>query len=137
MNPLRDCHLRTHQMLRGHTKIFARAYHLQPNNVSHAAVERTMCHAGIESASFTPSTEPQWELTLTELLPPYRLGSGRRSRSDWRKLKIPSTSCALAARGREPSTNLLAGLDAPFASARLGKMTSYVNKWSPLDGAQK
>jgi len=27
------CHLRTHQTLRGHTRIFARAYYLRPNNV--------------------------------------------------------------------------------------------------------
>ena len=31
-----------HQILRGHTRIFARAYYLWPNNVSHVAVGRTM-----------------------------------------------------------------------------------------------
>jgi len=34
-----------------------------------------------------------------------------------RKLSIPSTFRTLAARRGEPSTNLLAGLDDPFASA--------------------
>ena len=38
VNPPRDCHLRTHQILRGHTWIFARAYYLRLNNVSHVAV---------------------------------------------------------------------------------------------------
>jgi len=36
-DPLRDCHLRTHQTLRGHTRIFVRAYYLGPNNASHVA----------------------------------------------------------------------------------------------------
>jgi len=60
MNPLRDCHLRTHQILRGHTRIFARAYFLRPNNVSHVAAGRTMCHAGTKSArpSIAPLPEP-------------------------------------------------------------------------------
>jgi len=74
--------------LRGHTRIFERAYYLRPNNASHVAVARTMCHAGTKSArpSITPSPEPQWGLTLIEPLRPYYLGSGRRSRSDGGKL---------------------------------------------------
>ena len=69
MNPLRDCHLRTHQILRGHSRIFARAYYQRPNNVFHVAVTRTMCHAGAKSTrpSITPSPEPLWGLTLIEL----------------------------------------------------------------------
>jgi len=116
MNPLRVCHLRTHQALSGHIRIFARAYCLRPKNTSHVAVGRTMCHAGTKSArpSISPSPEPQWGLTLTEPFRPYYLASGRRSE---RKLSSPSTSRTLAARRREPSTNLLAGLDAPFTSA--------------------
>jgi len=113
MNPLRDCHLRTHQILRRHTRIFARAYYPRPNSVSHVVVGRTTCHAGTKSArpSIAPSPEPQWGLTLIEPLRPYYLGSGRRSRSDGRKLSIPSTSRTLAARRGEPSTNILTGLD--------------------------
>jgi len=118
VNPLRDCHLRTHQTLRGHTRIFARTY-LRPSNLSHVATGRTMCYAGTKSVrpSIAPLPEPQWGLTLIELLRPYYLGSGRRIWSDGRKLSIPSTSRTLAARRREPSTNLLDGLEAPFASA--------------------
>ena len=119
MNPLRDNYLRTHQTLRGHIRIFARAYHRRPNNASHVAVGRTMCHAGTKSArpSIAPSSEPRWGLNLIEPLRPYYLGSGRRSRSDGRKLLILSTSRTLAARRGEQSTNLLAGLDPLFTSA--------------------
>jgi len=119
MNPLGDCHLRTHQTLRGHTRNFARDYHLQPNNVSHMDVERTMCHAGTKSArpSIAPSPKPQWGLTWIEQLCPCYLGYNRRSRNDGRKPLIPSTSHTLAARRGELSTNLLAGLDTPYASA--------------------
>ena len=69
MNLLRDCYLRTHQILRGHTRIFARAYFLQLNYV---AVAKTMCHVGIKSARpfIAPSSELQWGLTLTEPLRP-------------------------------------------------------------------
>jgi len=87
MIPLRDCRLRTQQILRGHSKIFVRAYFLRPNNVSHVGARRTMCHAGTKSArpSNAPSPEPRWGLTLIEPLRPYYLGSGRRNRSDGRK----------------------------------------------------
>jgi len=44
VNPSRDCHLRTHQRLRGHTRIFTRVYFLRLDNVFHVAVGRTMCH---------------------------------------------------------------------------------------------
>ena len=70
MNPLRDCHLRTHQILRGHNRNFARAYFLRPNNVGlpHVVARRTMCHAGTKSVrpSTAPLPEPQWGLTLIE-----------------------------------------------------------------------
>jgi len=95
MNPLRDCNLRTpdtskntsNTSKRGHTRIFARAYFLRPNNVSHVAAGRTMCHAGTKSArpSIAPLPEPQWGLIPIEPLRPYYLGSGRRSRDDGRK----------------------------------------------------
>ena len=100
--------------MRGHTRIFARAYYLRPNNASHVVVGRTMCHAGTKGTkpSIAPSPEPWWGLTLIEQLLTYCLVSGR-SRSDGRKLSIPLTSSTLAARRGEPSTNLLAGLDAP------------------------
>ena len=105
--------------IEGHTRIFARAYYLQTNNASHVAVGRTMCRAGEKSArhSISPSPEPQWGLTLIELLRPYYLDSGRRSRSDGRKWSISSNSRTLAVRRGEASTNTLAGPDAPFTSA--------------------
>ena len=104
MNPLRDCHLWTHQILRGSTRMFVRAYFLRPNNVSHVAAGRTMCHAGTKSArpSIAPVAKPQWGQTLKEPLRPYYLGSGRRNRSDGRS---PSTSRTLAARRGEQSKN--------------------------------
>jgi len=103
VNPLRECYLRTHKMLRGHTRIFARAYYPRLNNVSNVAVGRTMCHAGIKSArpSIASSSESQWELTLIELSCPYYLDMNRRSRSDGRKLSIPSTSRTLATKHGE------------------------------------
>jgi len=54
---------------------------------THVTAGRTMCLAGTKSArpSIAPLSEPQWGLTLIELLRPYYLGSGRRSRSDRRK----------------------------------------------------
>jgi len=45
VNPLRACYLRTHQISRGFTKIFARDCYPRTNNVSHVVVERTMWHA--------------------------------------------------------------------------------------------
>jgi len=118
LNPSRDCHLRTHQILRGHTMISARAYFLWLNNVSHVAARITMCHAGTKSArpSIAPLSEPQWGLPLTEPPRHYSLNYNT-SRSDGRKLSTPSTSRTPAARCGEQSTNLLAGLDAPPACA--------------------
>jgi len=91
---------------------------LRLNNVSHVAAGRTMCHGGTKSArsSIAPSSEPQWGLTLIEPFRPYYLDYNR-SRSDGRKLSIPSTSRTLSTRRSEQSTNLLAGLGVPFASA--------------------
>ena len=132
MNPLRDCHLQTHQTFRGHTRIFARAYYLRSNNASHVAVGRTMCHAGTKSArpSIDPSSEPRWWLTLIEPLSPYHLGSGRRCWSDGRKLSIPSTSRTVAAGRGEPSTNLLPGVDVLFTSAPSLQTPSPRNSWT-------
>jgi len=67
--------LDTSNILRGHTKIFMRASYLQPNNVSHMVITRTMCHAGTRSArpSIAPSSKLQWGLTLIEPLCPYFL----------------------------------------------------------------
>jgi len=97
---------------------FCETYFLQLNNVSHVAAGRTMCHAGTKSARpfIAPLSEPQWGLPLTEPPRPYTLDCNR-SRSDGRKLSTPSTSRTPATRHGEPSTNLLAGLDAPLACA--------------------
>jgi len=121
----------TQQILRGHTRILARVYFPRPNNVSHVAAGRTMCHAGIKSArpSVVLSPEPQWVLTLIEPLRPYYLDLNRRSRSDNRRLSIPSTSRTLAARRGEPSTKLLAGLDSPLARAPSRQNPSPRNLW--------
>jgi len=51
--------------------------------------------------------QAQWGLTLIEPLRPDCLGYNRRSRSDGRKLLIPSTCRTLAARRGEQSTNLI------------------------------
>ena len=93
VNPSRDCHLPTHQILIGHTGISARAYFLRLNNISHVAAGRTMCHAGTKSArtSIAPLSEPQWGLPLTEPPHPYSLDYNRRSRSDRRKLSTGVT----------------------------------------------
>ena len=98
-------------------QILERGYYPRPNNVSRVVAGRNMRHAGTKnSRSF--SSEPQWGLTLIEPLRPSYLSYNRRSRSDRMKLLIPSTSRTLAARRGEPSTNLLAGLDAPLACAQ-------------------
>ena len=74
-------------MSKGHTSIFARAYYPRPNNVSHVAVGRTMCHAAIKSTgpSIRASSDPQSELTLIEPLCPY-YHHWKRSRSNGGKL---------------------------------------------------
>ena len=127
----RDFHLRTHQILRGDTRIFARAYFLRLNNVSHVAVGRTICHAGTKSArpSIAPLSEPQWWLPLTEPPHPYSLDYNRRSRSDGRKLSNPSTSRTPAARRGEHSINLLAGLGTPLVFAPAQKIPLPRNSW--------
>ena len=131
MNPSRDCHLRTHKILRKHTRISARAYILRLNNVSDVAAGRTMCHAGTKSArsSIAPLSEPQWGLPLTEPPSPYSHDYNRRSRSDGRKLSTQSTFRTLAERRGEPSTNLLAGQDAPPACAPSQQIPSPRNWW--------
>jgi len=62
VNPSRDYHLRTHQILRGHTRISARAYFLRLNKVSHVAAGRIKCHAGTKNTrpSIARLSEPQW-----------------------------------------------------------------------------
>ena len=131
VNPSRDCHLWTHQILRGHTRISARAYFLRLNNVSHVAAGRTMCHARIKSArpSIAPLSEPHWGLLLTEPPRSYSLDYNKRSRGGGRKLSTPSTSRTPAARGGEQSTNLLAGLDAPLNCAPSQQIPSPHNSW--------
>jgi len=113
-----------------HTRIFVRAYFLRLNNVSHVAVGRSMCHAGTKSVlrpSIAPLSEPQRGLPLTEPPCPYSHDYNRRSRSDGRKLSTSSTSRTPAARRREQSTNLLAGLDAPLACAPSRRILSPRN----------
>ena len=90
-----------------------------------------MCRAGTTSAwpSIAPSSEAQWGLTLIEPPCPYYLDYNRRSRSDGRKLSISSTSRTLATRRGKPSTNLLAGLDAPLACAPSRQTPSPRNSW--------
>ena len=85
VNPSRDCHLRTRQILRGHTRISARAYFLRQNNVSHVAAGRTMCHAGTKSVrpSIAPLSDPQWGLPLTE--PPCLSRLQQKKQEQWEK----------------------------------------------------
>ena len=83
----------------------------------------------ISPPSIALLSEPQWGLPLTEPLRPYSLDYNRRSRSDGRKLSTPSTSRTPAARRGEPSTNLLAGLDAPPACAPSRQIPSPCNWW--------
>jgi len=128
VNPLRDNHLRTHQILSGHTRIFARACYPRINNVSHVAVARTMYHVATKSvrSSIAPSSELHWGLTLIELLRPYFLG---QNRSDGRKLSIPSPSHTPAAWHGAPSMNSLAGLDAPPVYAPSQQNPLPHNSW--------
>ena len=56
-----------------------------------------------------------------------RLEQGNRS--DGRTLSIPPTSCTPAAMRGDPSTNALAGLNAPFASALSRHIPSSHNFW--------
>ena len=91
-----------------------------------------MCHVGTKSARpfIAPSSEPQWGLTQIEPLRPCFPGSNRRSRSDGRKLSIPSTYCTLVARRGAPSMNSLAGLDALVTCAPSRRTPSPRNSWS-------
>jgi len=128
MNLLRNCHLQTHQTMRGHTRIFVRAYYLRLNNVSHVAVGRIMCHAGTKP-SIAALPRPQWGLTQIDWLRLFYLDSSKRNRSDGRKLLIPSTSCTPAARCGEPWTNLLPCLDVPLTSFPSRQTLSPHNLW--------
>ena len=128
VNPLRDWHLRTHQISRGHTRIFARAYYLRQNNGSHVTVGRTMCHAGTRVRD-PILLEPQWRLILIESPCPYYLEKSRRSRRDGRKLLIPLTSRTLSARRGEPSTNILEDQDAPLVSVQARQIPLPRNSW--------
>ena len=59
----------------------------------------------------------------------------RRNRSDGEKLSIPLTSRTLIAKRGVPSTNLLAGLDAPLACALSQQTPSPHNLWRTGPGA--
>jgi len=71
----------------------------------------TTCNVVTKNTRYfiSPSSEPQRALTLVEPFCPYFLGSNRRSRSNVKKLLIPSTSCAQAvSRVAPPIQHLLA-----------------------------
>ena len=129
MNPSRDCHLWTHQILRGHTRISARAYFLRQHNVSRMGVGSTMCHAETKTVrpSIAPLSEPQWRMPLTKPSCPYSLNYNKKSMCDGRKLSTPTTSRTPAASLGAPSTNLLAGLDASLACAPSRQIPSLRN----------
>ena len=84
-NPLRDCHLRTPQTSRRHTKNFVRVCCLWLNKISFLAVARTMCHVGAKCARpfIAPSSEPQGGLTLTEPPRPYFLKFDDKKQERW------------------------------------------------------
>jgi len=52
-HPKRDRHLWTQQTSKRHTRNFARACYLRLNNLSHVAVTRTTCYAGISARCLT------------------------------------------------------------------------------------
>ena len=130
VNPLTDCRLRTQQTSRRRNKIFARVRYLLPNNASHVAAARTMCHAGTKSAtlSIAPTSEPQWGLRATSSLL-FRLEQKKRNKSDGRKLSMPSTSRTPAARRGGLSMHSLAGPDAPLACVQSRRTPAPGNSW--------
>ena len=85
MIQLRDCHLRTQQTLRRHTRNFVRACYFRPKKVSHMTVAKTMCHVRSKSArpSIVPSSETQWGLGTDS----NRAGSSQLSRIGQTKRK--------------------------------------------------
>ena len=94
MNPSRDCHLRTHQILRGHTRIFATAYFLRLGYVSHVGRRK----------NYVPWWDKECETLYRSFTrAPVRTDSDRaasslhsrlqqKSRSDGRNLSTPSNS---------------------------------------------
>ena len=99
------------------------------NNAFHVAVARNVCHVGTKNARPSIAASSEWGLARIEPLRPYFLGSNRRSRSDEKKLSIPSTSRTLVERRGETSTNSLAGLDAPLACAPSRQTPSPTKLW--------
>ena len=80
-NPLRDWYLWTEQTSRAHTWSYARGCYFPTNNLSNVAVARILCQVGTKSAGYfiAPSSELQYELTLTEPLHPlFRDLTGKR-----------------------------------------------------------
>jgi len=142
MNPLRDFHLRTHQISRGCTRIFARAYYPRLNNVFHVAVGRTMCHAGTKSArpSVTPSPEPLWGLTLIELHCPYfqerweeavnSIDLSHSSRKAWSTISKLTGRSGRSSRLCPVSANSIASQLVKHGAHRTGgrEYTSFVSK---------
>jgi len=76
---------------------FVRAYYLWPNNVSRQK-NYVLCWDKECKTLYRSFIRAPMGMTLIEPLHLYHLGSGRRSRSDGRKLQIPSTSRTLAVR---------------------------------------
>ena len=130
MNPLRDCHLWTHQTSRGHTKVFAWAWYNSQTMCPTWPSEELCAMFGRECETLYCSfirapVGTDSDRATTSLH--FRLG--QKNRSDGRKLSIPLTSCTLAARRGAPSTNLLADLDTPLSCASSRQTPSPRNLW--------
>ena len=116
------------------TRSFARAHYPRLNNAGYLTwTSEDLCAMLGQRVRARPSiassSEPQWGLTLIEPLRPYCVRYNRRNRSDGRQPLITSTSRTLAARRGEPSTNLLAGMDASLARAPSRQTPSPHNSW--------
>ena len=125
MNPLRDCHLRTQQRSRRHTKNFAAKCIPRGlrKNVPCWDEECKTLYCSFLRAPVETDSDRAASFLLS------RLGSGRSGRSNGKKLLIPSTSRTPVARRWAPSINLLAGLDAPLVCAPSQQTPSPRNSW--------
>ena len=134
MNPLRDCHLRTHQTLRENTKIFARAYYLRPKmhptwpseELCATLVQRVRDPLSLLHSS--PGRDWLWQSRFVPTISTRAEEAGAMGGS----CQFHRHLALLAARRGEPFTNLLAGLDAPFTSAPSRQIPSPRSSWTTV-----
>jgi len=112
---------------------FARAYYLQLNKVSHMALARTMCHAGLKSARpfIAPSLSPSKDWLRQSRFVPTVLSGIEQKNQEWWEEAVDSIDFSHSSRkawstfniftGRSGRSSRLCSVSANFIASQLVK----------------